>query len=54
MIEGGRSLNLSNCVAIVVYEVLRQRGYEGLSAVETIKGENFLDWWSNYNFFKFC
>lgn len=43
MIEGVRSLNLSNCVAIVVYEVLRQRGYEGLSAVETIKGENFLE-----------
>ena len=42
MIEGVRSLNLSNCVAIVVYEILRQRNYEGLSKVETIKGEDYL------------
>ena len=43
MIEGVRSLNLSNCVAIVIYEILRQNGYKGLSGVETIKGENFLE-----------
>lgn len=43
MVEGVRSLNLSNCVAIVVYEVLRQKKYIGLSSVETIKGENFLE-----------
>lgn len=43
MLEGIRSLNLSNCVAIVVYEILRQKGYEGLSRVETIKGEDFLE-----------
>lgn len=43
MIEGVRSLNLSNCVAIVVYEILRQKDYVGLSSVETIKGENFLE-----------
>ena len=42
MIEGVRSLNLSNCVAIVVYEILRQRKYPNLSYTETIKGENFL------------
>ena len=42
MIEGVRSLNLSNCVAIVIYEILRQRMYEGLSKVETIKGEDYL------------
>ncbi len=42
MIEGVRSLNLSNCVAIVIYEILRQKNYEGLSKVETIKGESFL------------
>ena len=30
MIEGARCLNLSNSVAIAVYEVLRQQGYEGL------------------------
>jgi len=43
MIEGVRSLNLSYCVAIVTYEILRQKGYKGLSSVETIKGENFLE-----------
>lgn len=30
MREGLRSLNLSNAVAIGVYEVIRQRGFEGL------------------------
>jgi len=43
MVEGVRSLNLSNCVAIVVYEVLRQKDYIGLSSVETIKGEDYLE-----------
>lgn len=37
-----RALNLSNCVAIGVYEVLRQREYEGLSFTEALKGEDFL------------
>jgi len=44
MLEGVRSLNLSNCVAIVVYEILRQKNYEGLSKVETIKGEDYLNY----------
>ncbi len=30
MIEGARSLNLSNSVAIVIYEALRQNGFLGL------------------------
>lgn len=30
MIEGARSLNLSNAVAVAVYEALRQTGYKGL------------------------
>ena len=30
MIDGARSLNLANSVAIVVYEALRQNGFEGL------------------------
>ena len=30
MIEGARSLNLSNSVAIVLYEALRQQGFPGL------------------------
>ncbi len=37
-----RSLNLSNCVAIVLYEVLRQQNYEGLLIVEPHKGEDYL------------
>jgi len=37
-----RSLNLSNCVAIVLYEVLRQKDFFGLSKYETIKGKNYL------------
>lgn len=32
MLEGRRSLNLSNCVAIAVYEGLRQNAFEGLSS----------------------
>ena len=32
MKEGLRSLNLSNAVAIAVYEVLRQQGFPGLAA----------------------
>ena len=38
-----RSLNLSNCVAIVLYEALRQQKYNDLSKVELIKGENYLE-----------
>ena len=30
MMPGERSLNLSNSVAIVVYEALRQQGFPGL------------------------
>lgn len=30
MLEGRRSLNLSNCVAVAVYEGLRRHGFEGL------------------------
>ena len=37
-----RALNLSNTVAIMVYEALRQRDYDGLSLVETFKGEDYL------------
>jgi len=42
MVPEARSLNLSNCVAIVAYEVLRQQKYPELSTSEAIKGENFL------------
>lgn len=37
-----RSLNLSNCAAIIVYECLRQLDYPGLSHVEVQKGEDWL------------
>jgi len=38
-----RSLNLSNTVAIVIYEALRQRNYEGLYFTETFKGADYLE-----------
>ena len=43
MSENIRSLNLSNCVAVVVYEVLRQQSYNDLLMKEPFKGENFLE-----------
>ena len=43
MTEDVRSLNLSNCAAIVVYEVLRQQNYNNLIRHEVQKGENFLE-----------
>jgi tRNA (cytidine/uridine-2'-O-)-methyltransferase len=42
MLADARSLNLSNCVAIVTYEILRQQDYVSLSRKEVIKGEDFL------------
>jgi len=38
-----RALNLSNCVAIVLFEALRQQDYPNLSKVETIKGADYLE-----------
>lgn len=37
-----RSLNLSNCAAIIVYEALRQLDYPDLSTSEVLKGENWI------------
>jgi len=37
-----RSLNLSNCVAIAIYEVLRQLDYPELLKTEPHKGEDWL------------
>ena len=37
-----RSLNLSNCVAIATYEVLRQLDYPDLLRTEPHKGEDWL------------
>ena len=37
-----RALNLSNCAAIAVYEVLRQQNYNDLLKTEPHKGEDWL------------
>ena len=37
-----RSLNLSNCVALVSYEVMRQQEFYSLSTQEVFKGSDFL------------
>lgn len=41
--ENIRALNLSNCVALVLFEVLRQLDFPNLSKVEIIKGQNYLE-----------
>ena len=38
-----RSLNLSNCCAIVLYEVLRQQNYKDLLFEEPHKSKNFIE-----------
>ena len=42
MVADARSLNVSNCVSLVAYEVLRQQNFEGLATQEEIKGNDFL------------
>ena len=42
MKPNARSLNLSNCVALVVYEAVRQQDFFNLSTYETFKGADFL------------
>ena len=43
MSDNVRSLNLSNCAAICVYEVLRQQEYNDLLKEEPHKGSNYLE-----------
>ena len=38
-----RALNVSNSVAIVIYDALRQQSYEGLLQEEPHKGSNYLE-----------
>ena len=38
-----RSLNLSNCVAVMLFEVLRQQDYNDLLRTEPFKGEDYLE-----------
>lgn len=40
MIAGARSLNLSNAVAIVLYEALRQRGFPAMEAQGALTGRS--------------
>ncbi len=42
MTKNVRSLNLSNCVAIVLYEVLRQQDYNDLLRKEPHKSEDYI------------
>jgi len=43
MTDNVRSLNLSNCVAICTYEVLRQQNYNDLLRDEPHKGNDYLE-----------
>jgi tRNA (cytidine/uridine-2'-O-)-methyltransferase len=43
MVASARSLNVSNTVSLVVYELLRQQGFKGLATQEVIKGADFLE-----------
>ena len=43
MTDNVRALNLSNCVAIVIYEVLRQQNYNDLLFDEPFKGKDYLE-----------
>ena len=42
MTDNIRALNLSNSVAIMIYEVLRQQNYRDLLRYDTFKGKDFL------------
>lgn len=43
MTSNVRALNLSNTVAILTYEALRQQDYKDLLRTEPFKGENYLE-----------
>ena len=43
MTDKVRALNVSNSVAIMVYEVLRQQDYRDLLRTEPFKGEDYLE-----------
>ena len=43
MVASARSLNVSNTVSLVAYELLRQQGFKGLATQEVIKGSDFLE-----------
>lgn len=43
MTDKVRALNLSNCAAICIYEVLRQQNYNDLLREEPFKGKDYLE-----------
>ena len=43
MTDKVRALNLSNCAAICIYEVLRQQNYKDLLFEEPFKGKDYLE-----------
>jgi tRNA (cytidine/uridine-2'-O-)-methyltransferase len=43
MVASARSLNVSNTVSLVAYELLRQQAFHGLATKEVIKGADFLE-----------
>ena len=43
MTDQVRALNVSNTVAIMVYEALRQQNYPGLLKEEPFKGADYLE-----------
>jgi tRNA (cytidine/uridine-2'-O-)-methyltransferase len=43
MTDGVRALNVSNTVAIMVYEALRQQNYKDLLFDEPHKSKNFIE-----------
>ena len=48
MVDGARSLNLSNSVAIVLYEALRQQGFPGLQCEGALRDEPAEGAWLDY------
>ena len=48
MRESARSLNLSNSVAVLLYEALRQQGFPGLSGEGALTGRDEDGAWRDY------
>ena len=48
MRQSARSLNLSNSVAVLLYEALRQQGFPGLSGEGALTGRDEAGAWRDY------
>ena len=48
MVADARSLNLSNSVAVVLYEALRQQGFPGLAGAGRLHHTDLPEAWSDY------